>query len=428
MAILYDIVFFCIAICYLPMYAVRRKFHPGFLARLGVLPKNLKLVRPIWIHAVSVGEAMAVRGLYEKLKERFPEKNFVISTVTPTGNTVVRHFIKDGDFVCYLPLDISAIVRRVIERINPSMVVIAETEFWPNIISYLYKKNIPIVVVNGRISDRSFRGYLFSKLLVRPVLRKISLYCVQTETDYQRLKRLGVDEAKLKITGNMKFDRVTASPQGSIEIHRESLQIAGDAKVLLAGSTHPGEEEIILRAYAELGNTFPSLRLILAPRHPERAAAIVRIVKRFGFEPVLISSGGAIAHSPQKKRVFIIDSIGQLLAFYAFSDIVFVGGSLVRKGGHNILEPVSLGKPVLFGPYTFNFRDIVEAFLTHDAAVLVHNEKEMALRIADLLRNQTFVMQITTNAQALMKNLRGATEKNSELLGRVYVQSRDRQY
>jgi len=426
MTILYDIIFFCIAVCYLPVYAVRRKFHPGFLTRLGVLPKSLQLDNPIWIHAVSVGEAMAIRGLYETLKTRFPDKKFVISTVTPTGNTVVRHFVKSGDFVCYLPLDISAIVRRVIERIRPSIVVIAETEFWPNIISYLHRKNIPIVAVNGRISDRSFKGYLFSKILVRPILRKISLFCVQTATDYQRLRRLGVDEARLVITGNMKFDKIAVNPPVSTGITRESLRIAGDAKVLLAGSTHPGEEEIILKAYAVLGSAFPSLRLILAPRHPERAAEVARKVTRYGFEPVAISSRDCMAGSPGRKKIFIIDTIGQLLAFYALSDIVFVGGSLVRKGGHNILEPALLGKPVLFGPYTFNFRDITEEFLKHRAAVLVHNGQELASCVADLLRNQTSAAQLTLNAQSIMKQLRGATERNAELFGRVYVQSRER--
>ncbi|MEW6076072.1 MAG: 3-deoxy-D-manno-octulosonic acid transferase [Candidatus Omnitrophota bacterium] len=425
MTILYDIIFFCVAACYLPVYALRRKFHPGFLARLGVLPKDLQLDNPIWIHAVSVGEAMAIRGLYETLKTRFPGKKFVISTVTPTGNTVVRHFVKGDDFVCYLPLDISAIVRRVIERIRPSIVVIAETEFWPNIISYLHRKKIPIMVVNGRISDRSFKGYLFSKVLVRPILRKISLFCVQTETDYQRLRRLGVDESKLAVTGNMKFDKLAVSPHITTGITRESLQIAGDAKVFLAGSTHPGEEEIILRAFAELGGTFPSLRLILAPRHPERAAEVARKVTRHGFEPVAISAQASMVSSPKEEKIFIIDTIGQLLAFYALSDIVFVGGSLVRKGGHNILEPALLGKPVLFGPYTFNFRDITEEFLKHRAAVLVRNEQELVFHVADLLRNHASAAQLALNAQAIMKQLRGATERNAGLFGRVYVQSRD---
>lgn len=428
MTVLYDIIFLCIAICYLPVYAVRRKFHPGFLTRVGIFPGGTQLNQPIWMHAVSVGEAMAMRGLYERLKALFPEKKFVLSTVTPTGNTVVRHFVKDGDFVCYLPLDISFIVRRVIARINPSMVVIAETELWPNIISFLFKKNIPMVVVNGRISDRSFRGYLFAKPFIRPILRKIRLFCVQTDTDYQRLKCLGVDDARLRVTGNMKFDRVATINRGSADATRESLQIASDAKVVLAGSTHPGEEEIVLRAYTGLCSAFPSLRLILAPRHPERAGEIARKVKHCGFEPAMVSSQGGAANFADKRTIFLIDTIGQLIAFYAISDIVFVGGSLVRKGGHNILEPASLGKPVLFGPYMFNFRDISDVFLQYKAALLVHNEKEMALRITDLLRSQPLVAQLAMNAKTIMHNLQGATEKNATLLKEVYVQSRNHQY
>ena len=208
MFILYDLISLIFTLIYLPIYIFKGKFHRGFFARLGILPKNLILDRPIWIHAVSLGEAVSMRGLVEELRKIYPTKKFVISTVTPTGNTIARDLASSSDLVTYLPLDFSFTVRGVMNRINPGIFIIAETEIWPNLISCLYKKDIPIVIVNGRISDASFRGYSAIKFLIKPILNKVRLFCMQTESDAHKLKELGDEIEKKKETGKMKFDRL----------------------------------------------------------------------------------------------------------------------------------------------------------------------------------------------------------------------------
>src|SRR3989338_6830751 len=325
MFIVYDLIFLVITFIFLPVYLFRRKFHSGLLRRLGILPRDLGLASPIWIHAVSVGEVMAVKKLLEGLRQLYPDKRLVISTVTPTGNNVAKGLLKDGDFLTYLPLDFSFTVNRVINKIKPSLFIIAETEIWPNLIRGLYKKNIPVAIVNGRISDASFKGYSAIKFLLKPILRKVSLFCMQAESDAERLMHLGAAKEKIKIAGNMKFD---AAPN----LFRHTavkLGIRPDEELIVAGSTHPGEEEVILEAYKDLLPEFPGLRLLIAPRHPERASDIEKLVEKNGFKPLLISKLLSTIDY-RLSTIFILDTIGELLDYYAICDIVFVGGSLVK--------------------------------------------------------------------------------------------------
>jgi len=417
MFIFYNLIFLLFAIMYLPVYILRRKFHRGFLLRLGFLPKDLAQDRPIWVHAVSVGEVMAVRGLIEELRNVYPGKKFVISTVTPTGNKIAHSIAKMGDFVTYLPLDLGFIVRSVIDRINPSIFIIAETEIWPNLISYLYRKNIPIITVNGRISDRSFKGYLIIKLLLKAILEKITLFCVQTERDAKRLIFLGVLEDKIKITGNMKFDikDYTGFKKDHID-YRSKLKLDSGDRLFVAGSTHPGEEETILEVYKRIQIDFPNLKLLIAPRHPERAKDITQIVSRFGFRAVFISALSSECSTCIAKPVFILDAVGELISFYNIADIVFVGGSLIKKGGHNILEPASLAKPILFGPYMFNFRDIADLFLSNRAAKMVFNQEELKTNIVDLLNNPSEAIELGQRALQLILANQGATKRNVEYI------------
>jgi len=423
MFIIYDLIFLIIAVIYLPIYLFRRKFHRGFFLRFGILPKDLKLEQPIWVHAVSVGEAMAVRGLVGELKKAYPEKKFFISTVTSTGNKIAESMARGSDFVTYLPLDFSFIVKGVINKIKPSLLILAETEIWPNLISYLARLNIPIVIVNGRISDSSFRGYLSIKFLLKPILNKINSFCVQTQRDAQRLIRLGVSQDKIEITGNMKFDfKDCTDLKKDYTDYKRKLSLGADEKLLVAGSTHSGEEGIILNIYKKLLDEFSYLKLLLAPRHPERAKEVEKMVLKNGFRPLRISqlSGQkgirAFGHS-----VFILDTIGQLMHYYAIADIVFVGGSLVKKGGHNILEPASLGKPILFGPHMFNFRDIAELFLKNQAAILVHNPEELKEKIKDLLINAEKTRKFSQRALELILENRGATQRDLKLIRNLYA-------
>jgi 3-deoxy-D-manno-octulosonic-acid transferase len=418
MFIIYDLIFLVFAIFYLPVFLFKRKMHAGFAMRLGILPENLNLDRPIWIHAVSVGEAMAIKLLLEGLREIYPAKRFVISTVTPTGNKIAKGIAKENDFVTYLPLDFSFIVRRVLDKINPELFIIAETEIWPNLIYSLYSRNIPIVVVNARMSDVSFGGYSAGKFFLRSLLNKISFFCVQTGRDAGRFSCLGVRDEKIKITGNMKFDAAGAlAPEKNYADWRIKLGLANEEKLLVCGSTHPGEEEIILNAYKGLFGEFPQLKLLIAPRHPVRVREVEKISLARGFQPVRISQ---LSGRTDGRTVFILDTVGQLTSYYGACDMAFVGGSLIKKGGHNILEPAAAGKPVIFGPYMFNFRDIADLFLKNKTAILARNQEELMAAVEYLLNNPAEAAEIGRLAKELVAGSLGATKANIDCIKTIY--------
>jgi 3-deoxy-D-manno-octulosonic-acid transferase len=385
--------------------------------RLGFLPAQLNLDRPIWIHAVSVGEAIAIKGLVSQLRQAYPGKKLVISTVTATGNKIVQGLIKEGDFLTYLPLDFSFIVSRVLKRINPCMFIIAETEIWPNLITGLHKLQIPVITVNGRISDSSYGGYRLIKFFIRPILRMVKQFCVQSDLDARRLENLGVDKSRIQVTGNVKFD-INLDPGTKVNVfaYRDKLGLGQFDKLLVCGSTHPGEEELIFAAYQELLLVVPKLKLLIAPRHPERSRQISGLATDSGFMPVLISSISGACPTCISRPVFILDTIGELLNYYSAADVVFVGGSLVKQGGHNLLEPVSLKKPVIFGPYMFNFREISELFLANKAVLMVDNSKELTEKIKEILSNNLLAKGMVERAYELMIKNRGATSRNIQII------------
>ena len=371
--------------------------------------------RSVWIHAVRLGEAISIRGLVEELRKAYPRKKFVFSTVTPTGNKIARELARSGDLVTYLPLDFSFTVRNAINRINPGLFIIAETEIWPNLITYLYKKDIPIVTVNGRISDASFKGYAAIKFLINPILNKVKLFCMQSESDAARLKQLGVANDKIKVTGNMKFDKSDyADFKKDYTDYRLKLGLGIGDKLLVAGSTHPGEEEIILAVYKRLLNQFSNLRLLIAPRHTQRSGEILKLVVRSGLNCIEVSKIDLQVLAA--KPVFILDTVGNLVNFYSAADIVFVGGSLIKKGGHNILEPASLGKPIIFGPHMFNFRDMVKMFLDNHAAIMVRTQEELESSVQELLRNCPKAGELIKNASQVIARNQGATLRNVEAI------------
>jgi len=418
MFIVYDFIFLLFVLIKLPVYLFKGKLKKDFLPRLGFLPRNLNLDRPIWIHAVSVGEAQAVKGLLEELRKVYGDKKFVISTVTVTGNKIVRGYAKKNDFVTYLPLDLSFIVRHVVAKINPSLFIIAETEIWPNIINALYQRKVPIIMVNGRISDASLRGYLAIKLFLKPVLNKIYACCVQSERDALRFKMIGVGADKIRTTGNMKFDAALINKNPGIGSRlRYNLGLKQEDKLFVCGSTHRGEEEIILREYKKLLIIFKNLRLLIAPRHPERSQEVFTQITGFGFKAMMVSALSVQAGADTSaKTVFILDTVGSLLDYYAIADIVFIGGSLINKGGHNILEPASFSKPVLFGPFMSNFRDIADLFISNNAAIMLHNASELNGVISRLLNNPHDAEVLGQRGNELITLNRGATLRNLEVI------------
>lgn len=417
MFIIYDLIFLLFALLYSPIYLYRRKFHRGFLSRLGFLSLTLKLNNPIWIHAVSVGEIMAVRGLIDGLRKTYPQRSIVISTVTSTGNKIARDFAKESDFVTYLPLDLSFIVNHVLNKIKPSLFIIAETEIWPNLITQLGIRKVPVFIVNGRISDRAFVRYRTIKLFIKPILSKISIICAQSDVDAKKFHSLGMPLERIKVTGNLKFDSAIVKQDTSIFYkNRERLGLAGSDKVLVCGSTHQGEEEQILDIYEKLLKEFANLKLLIAPRHPERSKEVAKIISRFGFLPVFVSRLPFECSTCFTRPIYILDTIGELVGFYGIADIVFMGASLVKKGGHNILEPAFLKKPILFGPHMFNFRDIAELFLFNNAAILINDSSELEEKIRELCSDERLALQFGQNASNLVMKNMGSTKRCIELI------------
>jgi 3-deoxy-D-manno-octulosonic-acid transferase len=424
MFIIYNLIFFIFAIFYLPLYFLRGKLKRGFAGRLGYLPAGLSLNRPIWIHAVSVGEVVAIKGLLGRLRQVYPEKKFVISTVTATGNKIARGLIKEGDFLTYLPLDFSFIIYRVLKKTNPCVFIIAETEIWPNLISSLNKLKVPVVTVNGRISDASYRGYLLVKVLIRPILRMVNKFCVQSSLDAFRLESLGVAREKIQVTGNVKFD-INLDPVLPADVlsRRAKLWLKPEDKLWVCGSTHPGEEEIIFDAYHKLLTVLPNLKLLIAPRHPERSRQVSKLAQERAFMPVLISNISAACPTCINQPVFILDYVGELFNYYSAADVVFIGGSLVKHGGHNILEPASLKKPVVFGPHMFNFRDISELFLAGQAAMLIANSQELVDKVKEILGSSLLAKGLGERAYDLIVKNRGATERNIQVIKQIALPS-----
>ena len=415
MFIVYDLIFLFLTLFYLPVYLFKRKLHHGFIRRIGFLPDNLNLDRPIWIHAVSVGEATAIKGLVSALRKIYPQKKLVVSTVTATGNKIAKTLVKEGDFLTYLPLDFSFILRRVFKRINPCIFIIAETEIWPNLITCLFKQGIPTVMVNGRISDSSYNGYRAIRFFIKQILKKITKFCVQSDTDALRLKDLGVAKDKVEVTGNVKFD-INLGAAVDATSFRRKLGLAQNDKLLVCGSTHPKEEEIIFDAYAQLLTTLPKLKLFIAPRHPERSQDIARLAGSRGYLPLFISAIPASCPTYINNSVFILDSIGELFNYYSAADIVFIGGSLVKRGGHNILEPASLRKPIIFGSHMFNFRDISELFLKNKAAVMVSGPKGLAGKIREIIQQESLARELGERSYRLILENRGATSRNIQVV------------
>lgn len=415
--ILYDVFFFVFSLIYLPYLVIKGKAHRRFAERFGRLPRVFKEInasRPIWIHAVSVGEVFAVKNFAERLSAKFPERKIVLSTTTRTGNDVARSVLSENILKFYFPLDFSFVVRRAVGLINPSIVIIMETEIWPNFILELSKRKVPIALLNGRISDRSFKGYRKIRFFFKDILGRIDIFCMRGSKDAERMEELGGRKERLRITGNMKFDIETGNNRvgchsATYAVSKPDLGVEESDELLIAGSTHGKEEEIVLDAYSKLLREFKHLRLLIAPRHIDRARAIKKMAGQKGIEAVLLSE---IEKKSRKNPVLILDTFGKLGRLYRLATIVFMGGSLVRRGGHNIVEPAVFAKPIVFGPHMFNFRDMANSFLEEDAAQEVKNEKGLEETLKALLTDRERRNILGRNAKGLINRNKGATERN----------------
>jgi 3-deoxy-D-manno-octulosonic-acid transferase len=394
------------------------KYVAGFRERLGSLSPIPNDGRPVvWIHCVSVGEAQAARPLVKGIRKRFPNHLIAISTTTLTGQNLAREvFNHDAARVFYFPFDWRWVVRRTLKAVNPTIVLVMETELWPGFLRECKQQQIPVAIVNGRLSEQSFRRYRLIKIFMKRVLSSLSLAIMQTEADANRLRALGMHQGKTFVSGNLKFDAGTMRANDSLaKEFRERFHLTEEFPLILAASTHASEEVLILNSFRQVilrGEWKP--RLMIAPRHPERFAEVADLLKASGLDWVRRTA----LPDPRDRQaeIVLLDSIGELNSIYSLASIVFVGGSIAKSGGHNILEPAAVGAPVIVGPHTYNFQSIVETFVKAGAIVQLQPMSDSAAIVAltgvisELLANSPRRLEIGALARSLVNENQGATE------------------
>lgn len=368
-----------------------------------------------WVHAVSVGEVNAAVPLIEALMQRYPESPMVVTTVTPTGSERVQKLFGDRVFHVYLPYDLPASVKRFLDRIRPRFAVVMETEIWPNLFITCRERAIPIVITNARLSDRSLKGYGPVRPLARRAIRCASFVAAQSPIDAERLRTLGAAVTRLAVIGNLKFDMpVPASLIESGATLRESWGVR--RPVWIAASTHEGEELPVLKAHSAVLQRFPDALLLIAPRHPERFRPVVGACRALGFSTRVRSED---VSADDRCQCFVIDTMGELLQFYAASDIAFVGGSLEPIGGHNLLEPAALGKPVIVGPHTFNTEEVAASLIEAKAVLRVADEIELGTAVIRLFAHEQEGAAMGQAAQAVLERERGAVARTVQIVEQV---------
>lgn len=395
------------------------KYRAGLRERLcGPRPRPKGVASAIWVHAVSVGEVLSARPVVAALGEAYAESPVLVSTTTETGQEVARKHFGEA---FYYPLDFSFSVRGAFDAIRPRAVVLMELEIWPNFLAEAKKRGVPVAVANGRISGRSFRRFRAVGSFARSLLDRVDAWAVQTEAYADRLVSLGVPAERVEVVGSLKFDAVEPGSDEERRLaERARLTLAADALVLVGGSTHRGEERALLAAYSALRAEFPALRLVLVPRHPERYVEVEAEIRRAGFASVRKTTLGARGASPLGRgEILLVDTMGELAAVYGAADAVFVGGSFVRRGGQNMIEPAAHALPVLFGPHTFNFAEPVEKLLACGGAVRVASETALQAALARLLASPEERRRIGDAGRACVERERGATARNLAVLRRA---------
>ena len=419
MRILYSIALGVAAMLTAPWWLWRMlragKYRVGLSERLGAVPERLSRGEAVvWVHAVSVGEVLAMSTTIAHL--RAAGRRVVVSTTTATGQALARERF-GAENVFHFPLDFAFAVRPYLRALRPALVVLAETEFWPNFLRLAKASGARVAVVNARISDRSFPRYRRFRGLLGGVLRHVDVFLAQTEEDARRLREVGADPSRVSVAGNLKFDVKPAADIALVPLLRDAFERDHAGPVVVAGSTLAGEEEIVLRSFAEVRRDYPQVVLVLAPRHPERFAAVAALLDKSGIPWQRRSQWRPGAPLP---KVLLLDTIGELAAIYQLADIAFVGGSLVPAGGHNVVEPARFGVPVVVGPHNQNFREIVDVF-DRAGALTITGESNLGDTWRVLLRDQPRRAGLGQRAAEVVRQNAGATAKIAaaldELLG-----------
>src|SRR5262245_21499191 len=435
------VAFFMVVSPYLLYQAIRyRKYIASLPQRMGYLPVSFNLDgdESIWIHAVSVGEVLTVRALLPELRERYPRLRLFVSTTTMAGQQVAKTNLPYVDEVFYFPFDLGFIVNRTLRLVRPRLFVMMETEIWPNLLRACHRDGVKTVLVNGRISSRSFPRYRFIRFFFRRVLAHVDRFCMQGEESARRIIELGAPRDRVTVTGSLKFDSLEFGPSRSTpssrgpsapspvvhDVHQRGrtrvlryFRVAPNRPVIIAASTLKGEEEFVLEAFQRIRATMPSALLIIAPRKPQRFGDVERLMRRAGWN-VARRTELRVDAEP-RNDVVVLDTIGELAQLFQVATAVFVGGSLVDAGGHNILEPAVFGKPIVFGPHMQNFAEIAAAFLDHQAAIEVRNARELESALLGLLGDPVRRARLGAAARALVEANRGARSKTMTAIAQL---------
>ena len=403
--------------------AVRYKKYVGSLSqRLGILPIGLNVDgdESIWIHAVSVGEALTVKALVEDLKVRYPRLRLFLSTTTPAGQQVAKKHFPQVDGIFYFPFDWGFIVKRTLRIVKPRVFVMMETEIWPNLLRACRARGVKTILINGRISTRSYPRYKMIRPFFRRVLADVDRFCMQGEESASRLIDLGADPSRVTVTGSLKFDSLPAPVAYARPRDRvlRFFRISANRVVVIAGSTMKPEEAAVFRAFARIKSISPGALLIVAPRQPQRFDEVAELAREEGF--VTVKRSQLAIDAEPRSDVVVLDTFGELAQVYQLATVVFVGGSLANLGGHNILEPAVFGKPVVFGPYMHNFKEIAEAFVANGAGVQVQSDRELEEALRALITDPVRRARLGAAARALVEANRGAKDKTLEVFATLF--------
>jgi len=420
---LYNLALLVASPAILTILLAKKRCRGGIPQRLGWYPSESagsESTQPvIWVHAVSLGEVTAAVPLVRMLRIQHPDHRLIVTTVTETGREAVEQRLAGVAEHRYVPLDFPWVVSSVIHRIQPALFICVETELWPNLLRILSRQGVPVVLVNGRLSSRSYRGYRLIRPLMKQMLAAVTCCLMQSNRDAERITNLGAPADRVMCTGNIKFDQPAPHIDQPDSDALRNLLLLDDEELFVAGSTHPGEEEQLLDCYGALVKQFPNLVLLLAPRHIERAAQVETAVAARGFAAVRRSRSASGSAPLKGPRVLILDTRGELAKVYRYAVATFVGGTFVPIGGHNLLEPAIWRKPVFFGPYTDHCSEIADLLLRADGGRRATDGADLAVHVAAVLRDRSALERMGHAAQQMVLENRGALDRTMEVVSRL---------
>jgi 3-deoxy-D-manno-octulosonic-acid transferase len=426
MGIFLDFIYLLAGVAYSPKIVYRavrhKRYRTGWAQRLGKISRTNPRKKCIWLHAVSVGEVNAAKTIIAELAKRFSDHEIVISTTTDTGFARASNLFGGSYQVFYFPFDFTWVIRRAFTNIQPAMCLLLELEVWPNFIDIAHRQGVPVIVVNGRISEKSFSGYRKIKPFAKKIFSKINLILAQTEEYAQRFRQIGALSDKVIVTGSLKYDtaEITDKVNGS-DILAEKLNL-GNEHLWVAGGTGNDEEKMVLDVYQDLKkqDRFEDLRLVIVPRKPERFDEVAQLIEDRNLPLIRFSriKDGTVNVSIDKQAVILGDTMGDLRKFYSLATIIFVGRSLVPMGGSDMMEAAALGKCTMFGPYAFNFKQTVDVLLASDGAIMVKDEKDLLMKLQRCLLEPEYARKIARSGQEVIRKNQGATSKSIEQIAK----------